>query len=360
MKANELISEIALSPAQLVKRDNWQVFKQKIKDGEPFELASDPETTVTLGYEDEDQHQEFLDMLDSGDMNDVLAQFKVGPSITFPVVGEEFDTIKLSELQKSKDFGRRGGKGESERQERGFVDAINQAVQKNRRKPVEVATDEENLKGVIAANKVDGTNELGKEPYADIAVHNNRGKTELISAKNTRAPSIAGGGIAGLFHIDPNIVGNAVKKAWRFYKTNFADSEGKKFPQGKAIEVYVKIPETWHEDILKGTKEMGGPIDYMYIGPMDVEAEIEDKKVTLNGSLIDIDDYMGHVGDLYLRIRRRRVDQVLDFSSVDRYGFPNIFYSRGEGGRRVVLVSQSSLPKGLKRKGKDMFVGIGE
>lgn len=359
MRALELLDEAALNPAQLAKRDNWQVFTKKIEDGEPFLLVGDPETEVFLGYEDEEQHEEFLSMLD-GEMNDVLAQFKAGASIMFPVIDGEDEYIKLTQLQKSKEFGRRGGKSETERQEKGFVDAINQAVQKNRRKPVNVTTDEEDLKNIIAANKVEGSNELGKEPYADIAVHNNRGSTELISAKNVRAPSIAGGGISGLFNIDPNIVGNAVKKAWRFYKTNFADSEGKKFPQGKAIEVYVKIPETWHEEILKGTKEMGGPIDYMYIGPMDVDAEIEDNTVKLNGNLININDYMGHVGDLFLRIRRRRADQVLDFSSVDKYGFPNIFYSRGEGGRRVVLVSSSSLPKGIKKKGKDMYVGLGE
>lgn len=366
MRFFELLDEAPLNPTNLAKRENWSVFVDKVKNKEPFELVPDPDApegaepeTVVIGYEDEDQHEAFVKKISRGDMQTVLNRLRdQKKSIVLPVIGGE--PIRITQLQKTAEFGRRGGKTESERQESGLVEAINNAVAKNGQKPITLKTKKATIKNVISANKVEGTNAYGKEPYADIAIHTKGGKTHLISAKGDTAPSIAGGGIAGLFDIDPNIVGNAVKRAYNFYKKEFGKHEGKKFPPSKAIEVYVKVPEKYMDSILRGTEDMGGPIGYMYIGPMDVESNYNGTTLTVNGALVSVDDFMNHIGNLYLRIRRRRATQVLDFSSVDKYGFPNIFYSRGEGGRRVVLVSENNLPASLKKKGEGLYIGIGK
>jgi len=369
MRLQEFLIEVALSPEQLAKRDNWSVFVQKVKNQEPFELVPDPRApegteseTVIIGYEDPKEHRAFLRKLAGGEPRTVLDKFRnERKSVILPTV--DGDSIKLTQLQKTKEFGRRGGKAESERQEAGLVDAINNAVAENNHQPVTIKTSKANLRNIISANKVEGVSEIGKEPYADLAIHTKGGKTHLISAKGESAPSIAGGGIAGLFNIDPNIVGNAIKRAYKFYKDNFGDQEGKKFPPSKAIEVFVKVPDKYLDQILRGTKKMGGPIDYMYVGPMEVEVEAVGGRtdtITVSGEFIKVSDFIDHIGSLWLRIRRRRASQVLDFSSVDQYGFPNIFYARGEGGRRIVLVSENNLPKGLKKKGKDLYVGVGK
>jgi len=100
----------------------------------------------------------------------------------------------------------------------------------------------------------------------------------------------------------------------------------------------------------------------MYIGPMEVTSDFDQNKgeLTVSGALIPIKTYMDKIGNLYLRIRRRRKTQVLDFQSTDKYGFPNIFYNKGEGGRRIVLVSEKDLPKSLKKKAEDLYIGLGE
>jgi hypothetical protein len=366
MRYSEILDEAPLNPTNLAKRENWSVFVDKIRNKEPFELVPEPNApegaepeTVLIGYEDEEQHEAFVKKISRGDMQQVLNRLRdQKKSIVLPVIGGE--PIRITQLQKTAEFGRRGGKTESERQESGLVDAINNAVAQNGQKPITIKTKKATIKNVISANKVEGTNELGKEPYADIAIHTKSGKTHLISAKGDKAPSIAGGGIAGLFDIDPNIVGNAIKRAYNFYKKEFGKHEGKKFPPSKAIEVYVRVPEKYMKDILQGTEEMGGPIDHMYVGPMDVEHSLKGSVLTVNGALVPIDEFMDHINNLYLRIRRRRVTQVLDFSSVDKYGFPNIFYARGEGGRRVVLVSENNLPASLKKKGEGLYIGIGK
>ena len=367
-QARRILSEVAMSPAQLTKRDNWDVFIQKIEDKEPFELTPEAvellgKDEVTLGYSADTMHQEFVEGMKATDMANVMDKLRnTRKTVLLPTLDGE--KVRMSHLQKTKEFGRRGGKVETERQESALVNAINTAVAENGNKPITLETAKYKLENVTGANKVSGVNDYGKEPYADVAIHLKSGATKLISAKGTRAPSIAGGGIAGLMNVSKNIVGNAVKRAFKLYKEAYGDKEGMRFPPGKAIEVYVRIADKWVEPILRGTKEMGGPIDYMYVGPMDIDYDFEKKsgKLTakLSGDLIDIDTYMEKIGNLYIRIRRRRKTQVLDFQSVDKYGFPNIFYQRGEGGRRFVLVSEKDVPKNLVKKGRDIWIGLGE
>jgi len=358
------ITEVSLSPAQLDKRDNWDTLVKKIKSKTPLELTPQAaeqlgKTEVVLGYTSPKEHEEFVNLLAGDDKAATLEQLRTqGKTIMLPTA--DGGQVRLTQIQKTKSFGRTGAKSDTERQEVGIVEAINGAVATNKQKPITVKTKYDTIKDVISANKVTGMSELGKEPYADIAIHTKSGRTYLVSAKATHAPSIAGGGIAGLMNIDKDIVGNAVKRAYKFYKEVYGHAEGKKFPPGRAIEVYIKIADKHLRTILRGTKEMGGPIDFMYIGPMDIESTFENGILSFNGSFINIDTYMKKIGNLFLRIRRRRKTQVLDFESVDKYGFPNIFYQRGEGGRRIVLVSEKDVPASLKKKGKDMWVGLGD
>jgi uncharacterized glyoxalase superfamily protein PhnB len=362
MRFGELL-EKTLSPIELNKRDNWETFKRKIRDKQPFELANDKEKKIIIGYDDEDEHQAFVDKLEDGQApSEILGQFRVGkgPAAKIMLPTLDGEPIGLSSLQKSEDFGSRGGKGETERQETELVNVINKAVQGNKQKPVTVKSTDDKIDNVISANKVAGTSELGSEPYADLAVHKKSGGASLISAKGPTAPSIAGGGQSGLLNIAPTVVGNAIKRAYKFYKEAFGANEGMKFPTGKAVEVFIEIPQKHVKDILAGTAEMGGPIDYMYIGPMKVEAEIAGKNVSLNGKLISIEDYEKAVGKLYIRIRRRSTTQVLDFKSVDKYGLPNIFYEKGTGGRRIVVISEKHLPKKIKKKGAGLYISLGQ
>ena len=53
----------------------------------------------------------------------------------------------------------------AERQEFGLIDSINALATPE--KPVEVKSAGETIPGVIGASKVDGMNDLGKEPYTE-------------------------------------------------------------------------------------------------------------------------------------------------------------------------------------------------
>jgi hypothetical protein len=91
---------------------------------------------------------------------------------------------------------------------------------------------------------------------------------------------------------------------------------------------------------------MGGPIDYMYIGPMDVKSSYDDRKniLQVNGNLIESKEY-AKTHELYFRLRARREDQRFDPESMQG-GVPKIYGrspSRGDNAGRLNVTD--SVPK---------------
>ena len=89
---------------------------------------------------------------------------------------------------------------------------------------------------------------------------------------------------------------------------------------------------------------MGGPIDYMYIGPMTVGGTYDVKKniLPLNGELTEAETY-AKTHNLYFRLRARREDQRFDPTATDKDGTPKIYGvspSRGDSAGRIVVTDK--------------------
>ena len=227
----------------------------------------------------------------------------------------------------------------SERQEKGLIDAVNSLASKE--KPIELRSKGVTIPGVIGAGKREGMNSLGKEPYTDVEFYLQDGSTLNVSAKGDSAPSLAGGGLAALNIILPDLVKTFLEKA-----VTELQAQGYEKGAPGAPDVYGQISVDDGELVLRGNEAMGGPIDYMYQGPMDVEAEACDRDgqcfVQVNGALTPTSDYaQGHV--LYLRARKRRNDQPFDPDMKDRAGLPSLFGkspSKGTSNRRIVITDR--------------------
>jgi hypothetical protein len=77
-------------------------------------------------------------------------------------------------------------------------------------------------------------------------------------------------------------------------------------------DMFFKIGEKHIRDLFVGTEEMGGPIDYLYKGPMNIKTEWnkETRTLTIKGTgLFDVDGFVSNHPDVYLRVRKRRIDQ---------------------------------------------------
>jgi hypothetical protein len=237
---------------------------------------------------------------------------------------ESIKTVVLSE----------GGES-SERQEYGIIDAINKS---SKGKPITV----NGIKDVLKAEKMTGTNKLGTEPYTDVILTLKDGSKYNLSLKGGTesglaiAPSVAGGGMEGLQTLIPDIVSTFLNKANQWYISN-------KFKKGDQIpDVYGKLHPSKTALILKGTKDMGGPVDAFYIGPMDVKIKsFENGILQLNGTIQTIQDYV-KTHSIYFRIRKRREDQSFEPNLKDKNGNPAILGkspSKGDTGRRIVMTS---------------------
>ena len=90
---------------------------------------------------------------------------------------------------------------------------------------------------------------------------------------------------------------------------------------------------------------MGGPIDYMYIGPMTVTGSYDSKKntLTVNGTLTEAKKYAKE-HDLYFRLRARREDQRFDPDAKEADGTPKVYGvspSRGDKSGRIVVTDKT-------------------
>lgn len=224
----------------------------------------------------------------------------------------------------------------AERQENGLIKAIKDAVKANKKNPVTVVAGDMMITGVIDAEKYTGRQAGGSEPYTDVVIMCYDGTEVNLSCKGPSAPSLAGGGLKGLELAVPGIASKFMKAAH-----NHLSKKLKLKPGDKVPDVFGKIGGSDKLKIVVGNKAMGGPIDFMYIGPMDVTQKYDAKKntVTVSGNLFPAKDY-AKSHDLYFRLRARREDQRFDPIAKDAKGVPKIYSkspSKGDSAGRIVV-----------------------
>ena len=228
----------------------------------------------------------------------------------------------------------------AERQETGVVNAIKLAVKTNKGNPITIIAGKTKITGVINAEKFTGRQEGGSEPYTDVQIFLKDKKAKPIncSLKGESAPSLAGGGLKGLELAVPGI-------AAKFLKTSHAKLSTMLNPGDKVPDVFGKISGNNKLKIVIGNVLMGGPIDFMYIGKMDVSHKYDPKTNVLtlsNGQLIPAKQY-AQEHELYFRLRARREDQRFDPLAKDKSGVPKIYGvspSRGDSAGRIVVTDK--------------------
>jgi len=225
----------------------------------------------------------------------------------------------------------------SERQETGLVNAINSGFGLNRGKPFTLrGVGGSSITDCVRAEKFMGRSSSGNEPYTDVIVHRTRNRKVNLSCKGTSAPSIAGGGLDGLEVAAPGLTKKFLDAALKRYK-EMGFSEG----MSNLPDMYGRVSAALKQQIVVGTVAMGGPIDYMYIGPMNVTSSFSGGVLSVNGTLTGAVAY-ANSHDLFLRLRKRRADQP--FTEEVQSNLPVILGrspSRGDKGRRIVTTTST-------------------
>jgi len=230
----------------------------------------------------------------------------------------------------------------AERQENAFVKAVNDAVANNEGLPIKLTTKGgAELTGVVKAEKFEGRQVSGSEPYTDVQIFTGRG-IKNVSMKGPAAPSLAGGGLRGIETLLPGLGVRFIHKAYNHLIKKKKLKAGDKVP-----DVYGILNDEDKELLVIGNRAIGGPAHFMYIGGMDVKFKVNsngDLNIS-NGKLIPAKKFADD-HDLVFRFRARRNDQRFDPDAADKNGVPKIYGkspSRGDSAGRLVVTD--SVPK---------------
>lgn len=101
------LAEASLSKTQLDKRDNYEVFATKIRDGLPFVTNTGEE--VIIGYRDRERNKQLYDEITKKEYQAIVDLFKKGSTIVLPTLDGK--GVRLSSLKKTKEFGSTGRTG---------------------------------------------------------------------------------------------------------------------------------------------------------------------------------------------------------------------------------------------------------
>ena len=325
MRAFEIFNEAGLSRNELDKRDNLQLFIDMISKNAPFTKVGETEPSVVLKPSDE-----LIQQLQDRNI----------PTKYETMNGEQ---ILLSRLQKTTEFGGTGGSkaDTSERQEHGLVNFLNANAG--------VVIEEMGIT-VKSARSLGGMNSLGKEPYIDIYITDTNGKEHGISMKASSSMTIGGGGTAGVYSMFPELITKSYDKVEQ-YLIDMGLEDQDVIPHGAIPNLFFRIQEKYVYELMKGNEAMGGPIDWIYVGPSDVSGEVVDGKLNLNGNFYTVEDFVKKTGgadQFFFRIRKRDLEgemTEIDFSDVDaKFKLPILMINQSNRKRNWRLLMTNKGP----------------
>ena len=319
----------------------------KIKEKTPFTLQ-DSEKEVVLSFKD----PSYADLFTNQKVNDIrgIAGKSINNFKFF--VDNGGNEYSLKQIKKTQELGGTGGSKAqtSERQERGLIDAIN-SIEGIK---TLVGKNGFEIKNIIKAEKQPDPPRA--EAYADLRLIRKGEDPYLLSAKGLQTPSIAGGGLTGITQINDNLanfVADFYQDAYEYYKEIFDKNDSIDYNTNLYKTSYMKdvnrvVPTDLIDDMLRGNKAMGGPVDGYYIGPMEVKFEVKGNKVITNGEVIPLETFADKYDKIYMHIKKRSGDYYFTdaLQTVNGVTMPLIFTNKPGGKMAKSRLGTNPKPRG--------------
>lgn len=203
-----------------------------------------------------------------------------------------------------------------QRQEKSLVDAINSC-----NVPIHIENFDYKIQRAAQAPDF---GPHGKENLVDVVVWDTNNFSYNVSCKMSKAADLGSGGLAGMKKTVPDLVQELhTRVQGDLYSSGF--HEGCSYDITKIPSLMYCIPYSYAYMMFSGCAEVGGKIDYLYVGPDKVE--VNDNK--LNGQFWSVEQY-AKKKPYYLRLRKRSVFNntvKINFTKLNSYGLPCIFTS---------------------------------
>ena len=341
-----------ISYADLLKRSNVEVFADRVNRQGGFQIKDDQSESYKATGRATITQNGRTSMFDKNFSSSTLRTFLETKSSADRLEVELLENnsrrfYRVTELYKDREFGgvasKSSGAG-SERQELGLIKTLNEAASRHSNAYLSQLG---RMNHITKAYKNDGLSAVGQEPYIDVYIETSRGKYG-ISCKGESAPSLAGGGVAGLKVVAPDLLRKLYTAIENYLKNDLKLKSGDVVAADSIPDIFVEIPQRYIELILRGNERMGGPVDYMYVGKMDVESNIESPEIRLNGNFYSIKDYMNKVGKFYFRVRKRDIEPsntvTLEFVRTNKEGFKMMYRGPKTSKNNLRIVITDKVP----------------
>ena len=214
---------------------------------------------------------------------------------------------------------------ENERQERVFIQAITTAVKKSGKVTILAGTTK--IENVVWAEKVKDRTEFGHENYADVILHIEGGTELRIQLKNIRTPNLGGGGEKGVKASLPGLYTAFLKRAFAYVLRDLKIKPGEPVPN-----LYYKLTPHQQLVLLRGSPQIGGPIDYILTGPMELPFVSTRFGLMFHSSSLQSIDAYSRDKTLYMLYKRRSSDQMFDPKVMGALQVPKIHGVGRQGG----------------------------
>lgn len=346
-----------ISYADILKRNNVTTLTERVKNKGSFRLRTeDGDSLVCTGKVRTQVASKRTDIVLSEDnLRTFLNTKKSSDKLEIEVIHKKVKKWMVpSNFYKDKDFGGVAGKSTgagSERQELGLINLLNETAAKGNNYYVQSFGKD---KKILKAVKNEGLSSLGQEPYIDVNIFTQDGKRYGVSMKGESAPSLAGGGLVGIKASAPELLDKMYAAIEKYIK-ELGLKDGSVVDANLVPDIFIRIPDKYVKMILVGNEAMGGPVDYMYIGPMTVTGTVSEAthEIKPNGKFYSIDEYMRKVPDFYFRIRKRDLQAdnqtKITLNKKNKEGYPLIFATPTTGKNNFRLVITDKVPSTGKK-----------
>lgn len=232
----------------------------------------------------------------------------------------------------------------SERQELGLIEFISKHVVKGNNYFITSFGRNKKIKEI---SKYNISTRSGSEPYTDVVISTYDNNSYRVSMKGKTAPSLAGGGLEGIKSIAPELVNKMYVTILKYIK-DIGLHDGSIVNADLIPDIFIRIPDKYVKTIVAGNVSVGGPIDYMYIGEMNVAGTVDDNtgEMRPNGDFYSVDEYIKKIPTFYFRIRKRDLQQdnkiQIATTRKNTDGYPMIFVgpTSRKNNFRLVITSE--------------------
>lgn len=179
-----------------------------------------------------------------------------------------------------------------------LISIIREAINVNKRNPIDIMTDNKSIGGVWSASKFSGL----KKSYTDIILDQRNRKPIQIALEDSESEFQIKTDAVGLNLIYPGILIKFINEVRRL-KQDDAD----------ATSFCGKIPKVATEELMKGITVLGGPVDYYLFGDTKLEHSYDPEKMILTFYNMELLTPKEVAKDkvLYLTFRDNSVDKSI-------------------------------------------------